>query len=276
MTGRNGKQVVTYAYKGLAVFGVNLYIVAVLKDSALLEWQLKSWTAIRNADQGAYNKRLEQAKERKAFLQDQIAQFDALTLRKMEREEIMRHVLRWLLGPAFDLLPANLQQLFRGYPDPGTISEAIEVGTQVLTPSSMAGVMHGTRLAIDSGSNQEIVIVTATTATTFTATFAKPHKSGAVILISPPNQYAYPDVSELAGCSNSGTPCATFWEAIINHGSLIKYLHEAIEWENVLFFAYPYFWDTVKNWPFKRFLMHPDPIHREVPAVWRRARCTYY
>ena len=55
-----------------------------------LTWQLKSWTALRNADEAAYDKRIEQAKVRKTFLQAQIAQFDALTLRKMEREEIMR------------------------------------------------------------------------------------------------------------------------------------------------------------------------------------------
>ena len=81
-------------------------------------WQLKSWTALRNADQAAYDKGLERAKERKAFLQAEIKQFDALTLRKMEREEIMRWVLRWLLGPGFDIMPANLQALFQPYPDP--------------------------------------------------------------------------------------------------------------------------------------------------------------
>jgi hypothetical protein len=50
---------------------------------------------------------------------------------------------------------------------------------------------------------------------------------------------------------------------IINYGEFIKYVHDAIEWENILFFAYPCFWDTVRNWQFKRFLRHPDPIHRE-------------
>jgi hypothetical protein len=109
----------------------------------------------------------------------------------MEREEIMRWVLRWLFGPIFDIPPWYLEILFQGYPDP-----------------------------------------------------ANPK----------PTEYAYPDVTALSADS---------WQSIINFGEMIKYIHHAIEWENVLFFAYPYFWDTVRNWPFKRFLMHPDPIHRE-------------
>jgi hypothetical protein len=60
-----------------------------------------------------------------------------------------------------------------------------------------------------------------------------------------------------------------------NDPRVIKFLHHAIEWENVLYFLYPYFWsdpdkqiDTVQRdieqpyWEFKKYLDHPDPIHR--------------
>jgi hypothetical protein len=67
----------------------------------------------------------------------------------------------------------------------------------------------------------------------------------------------------------SGLP-ANDWQAIVQHGELIKYIHNAIEWENVIFFSYPYFWDRLENWEFKRFLMHPDSIHRD----FLRAGCT--
>jgi Type II secretion system (T2SS), protein G len=50
---------------------------------------------------------------------------------------------------------------------------------------------------------------------------------------------------------------------VLEYGEFVKFIHNAVEWENLLFFAYPYFWDTVDNWPFKRFLLHPDPVHRE-------------
>lgn len=185
-----GKLIIAYGYQNTDDGAVQVNGTCLVLLKTMQEWQLKSWTALRNADQAAYDKRIEQVKERKTFLQGQIAQFDALTLRKMEREEIMRWVLRWLLGPGFDLMPATLKGLFQCYPPPP----------------------------------------------------------------SPCQQYAYPDVTTLTHGE---------WPAIVNYGEFIKYIHDAIEWENVLFFAYPYFWDHVNNWPFKRFLVHPDPIHRE-------------
>jgi hypothetical protein len=48
----------------------------------------------------------------------------------------------------------------------------------------------------------------------------------------------------------------------MEHGEFIKYIHNAIEWENVLYFTYPYFWDDNKLWEFKKFLYHPDSTHR--------------
>ncbi len=187
-----GKLIIGYGYLNSDDGAIQLNGTSLVLLKTINEWQLKSWTALRDADQAAYAQRIEQAKERKAFLEAEIAAFDALTLRKMEREEIMRWVLRWLLGPSFDLMPPNLDPLFIPYPDP---------------------------------------------------TKKEPGQS----------QWAYPDVRLLGSA----------WQGIINYGEFVKYIHDAIEWENVLFFAYPYFWDTVKNWPFKRFLRHPDPIHRE-------------
>jgi type II secretory pathway pseudopilin PulG len=49
---------------------------------------------------------------------------------------------------------------------------------------------------------------------------------------------------------------------VMEHGEFIKYIHNAIEWENVLYFTYPYFWDDNSLWDFKKFLFHPDPTHR--------------
>jgi hypothetical protein len=194
-----GKLLITYSYQNSSDGEIILTGSAKVLQKAIQNWQLKSWTALRDADQAAYDKRIERAKDRKAFLQAEIAEFDALTLRKMEREEIMRWVLRWLLGPGFKLMPDNLHGLFKPYP-PGSDPK------------------------------------------------------------NPTTQYAYPDVSTLGFKMPDGFSA---WQDIINYGEFIKYIHEAIEWENVLFFAYPYFWDSVENWPFKRFLMHPDPIHRE-------------
>ena len=49
---------------------------------------------------------------------------------------------------------------------------------------------------------------------------------------------------------------------VLAHGELIKFLHHAIEWENVLYFLYPYFWSHISRWELKKYLDHPDPMHR--------------
>src|SRR5205085_3618936 len=59
-------------------------------------------------------------------------------------------------------------------------------GTVTITPNAMSGVTDGvpwkiqvgTMLQADSGNNEENIVVTAVTATTFTATFTKTHNLG--------------------------------------------------------------------------------------------------
>lgn len=52
------------------------------------------------------------------------------------------------------------------------------------------------------------------------------------------------------------------WTRVSAFGEMIKFLHQAIEWENVLYFLYPYFWSHRSRWEFKKYLDHPDPFHR--------------
>src|SRR5262249_13741167 len=111
---------------------------------------------------------------------------DALSLRQLEREAVMKGVLQWLLGPSFSFVPADIEAMFT------------------------------------SGSSQGA---------------AEPLRT-----LSP---------------TEGG------WERVLRYGEMIKFLHEAIEWENMLFFTYPYFWDAPENWPFKRLLQHPDVRHRD-------------
>jgi hypothetical protein len=70
-----------------------------------------------------------------------------------------------------------------GYGPVSSIAASIASGTQTVTPASMTGIFKGTRLWIDSSAAvEELVTVTAITATTFTAVFANVHASGASIL----------------------------------------------------------------------------------------------
>lgn len=63
-----------------------------------------------------------------------------------------------------------------------TIAAAISTGTQTITPASMANIAIGRQLVINSGAtDSELIVVTATTATTFTATFAKAHAANSSV-----------------------------------------------------------------------------------------------
>ena len=72
-----------------------------------------------------------------------------------------------------------------------SIAGSITAGERTVTPASMYGIYAqnlatdplypGTTLSIDKGQNRELVTVTAVTATTFTATFAKNHSAGALV-----------------------------------------------------------------------------------------------
>ncbi|MEV4049739.1 hypothetical protein AB0J55_01010 [Amycolatopsis sp. NPDC049688] len=48
------------------------------------------------------------------------------------------------------------------------------------------------------------------------------------------------------------------WGVMLKYQEMIKFINEAIEWENVLYFVYPYFWDIPFSWSFIRGLRHPD------------------
>lgn len=65
-----------------------------------------------------------------------------------------------------------------------TVALAIAVGTETVTPGSMANIVIGSVLQVDGSiSSAENVTVTAVTPTTFTATFVNAHKAGATITI---------------------------------------------------------------------------------------------
>jgi len=68
-----------------------------------------------------------------------------------------------------------------GYGPVTTVAASISSGQQTITPANMTGIFLNTTLLVEPGANQEIVGVTAVTATTFTATFAKAHGAGVTL-----------------------------------------------------------------------------------------------
>jgi hypothetical protein len=186
LIGKSGHLSLDFMYQNMYNVALNITFACRPKVQVLLDWRLEVWNQIRQAAEEQYNKSLQTYQERRADLVQQIADYDALTLRRMEQEEIMKGVLRWLLGPQFDLVPFDLASLF----GPDT---------------------------------------------------------------NDPDAHDVLDPNRLTDAE---------WLAVMEHGEFIKYVHNAIEWENVLYFTYPYFWDDIALWHFKKFLFHPDPTHR--------------
>jgi hypothetical protein len=186
LIGASGHLSLDFEFQYIYYFAINITFSCRPKVQTLLDWRLQAWNQIRQAAEDDYAKGIQNLKDKQSQLLQEIADFDALTLRRMEQEEIMKGVLRWLLGPEFYLVPFNISSLFGPDSNDPDVTDALD-----------------------------------------------------------PNRLTDAE-----------------WIDVMEWGEFIKYLHNAIEWENVLYFTYPYFWDDNKLWDFKKFLYHPDSTHR--------------
>ena len=178
LNGKSGELKLVYQLQRYSSIGILLRLDLRLKEEKYKAWQLKAWSSIRDAALTRYYEARASAQERLAQLREELGSDDALTLRKKEREEIMKGVLRWFLGPTFRPVP---------YVDIEQESDLYDKNT-------------------GSVKNDEI------------------------------------------------------WRSVLSHGEFIKFLHQAIEWENILYILYPYFWSS--RWELKKYLNHPDPMHK--------------
>jgi hypothetical protein len=69
--------------------------------------------------------------------------------------------------------------------------------------------------------------------------------------------------SVLASLPSPGSLDPGTWQQVMQYGEYIKFVQTAIDWDNVMVFLYPYFWDTISHAAEKLFLNHPDAVHRE-------------
>ena len=55
------------------------------------------------------------------------------------------------------------------------------------------------------------------------------------------------------------------WRQIMEYGEYIKYVHSAIDWSNLAYVLYPYFWANTAGTSGmdQLYLDHPDPAHRD-------------
>ncbi|GAC1528984.1 MAG: hypothetical protein NVS3B1_20430 [Marmoricola sp.] len=122
-------------------------------------------------------------------------------------------------------LPAGATQNAMAFSTTTTTATAIGTST-VFTPAAMSGTVKGApwsiqvnhALRVDTGAQQETVVVISVTATTFTAITTKTHASGVTIAGFVYNQQkdgTLPDGSTPAGVNASTT---YFWNAALNAG----------------------------------------------------------
>jgi len=170
---------------------IRVKLLAQMTVKALKSWKLKVLEKLREAAHAQWLVRLEGLQNQRDRLIAELMGQDSLKLRQMEREEIMKGVLRWILGPEFEFYPEGLRSQI-------TIEDPID-----------------------------------------------------------PLDYYNPDTGRLR---------YGLQEQVLQYGEIIRFIHQAIEWENVSWILYPYFWTipgpNLARWDFKQSLDHPDAYHR--------------
>jgi hypothetical protein len=182
-----------------------------LTDAAYEAWQLDVWNALFNAAQTQYFTQQQDIQAQIAALEDSLRNVDTLTLRREENEEIMKGVLRWLLGPNFHFMPNDVVvQFIQQMPIP------------MLNPNGNIDITHGTVLDATRGDGLNVT--------------------------------------------------AAGWYPMFMYQEMVKFINEAIEWENVLYFLYGYFWDVAPELELHPSAASPRRHASGVPARRERAR----
>lgn len=168
-----------------------LYLKREEKDA----WVQKTYAHLHKAAKAQFEKREIQLKEYKKSLEAGLTETNTLKLRRLEREELMKNVLRWMFGPGFRfILPGmsayNQNQSAKGF-------------------------------VLDSDTY-------------------------------------YDELTRAVRADDDGF---SIHQTVLQHGELVKFLHQAIEWENMSYFMYPYFWSNPNEWQYRRGVKHNDPVH---------------
>jgi hypothetical protein len=191
--GLTGHIVVEYVY-----YGVNSGFIQVdveyERTAAWYEaWQRTVWGQIRAAAEARDQEEKARLQEERDRLWRLLYDKDTLTLRRLEREELVRLVLQWLLGPT----------------DPALADATVDQVIQQLLANE-----ESFRLAT-----------------------------------RPPLLPTLDNIGPIG------------WYRSLLFGEFVKFVHQAVEWENLLYFLYPYFWGSELVGRDKMLFQHPDAEH---------------
>jgi GH18 family chitinase len=183
--GMRGHISLLYLIQNASGVDFNFTITQTVDPSVLATWQSTAWSALYNAGQTAFYAQQQAINAQISALQEQINNVDTLTLRREENDEIMKGILRWVLGTSFEFMPQDVIDLFVN--GGGDLTHGVSFTGNDLGPL---------------GKND--------------------------------------------------------WTTMFQYQEMVKFINEAIEWENVLYFLYSYFWDVPVSWDFIRQIRHPD------------------
>jgi hypothetical protein len=190
---RTGHLTVSYAYRNISQASIQIHVTYRRLTATFEAWQRAVWDAVRSAAEARHQEELVRFQEERDRLFRLLNGKDTLTLRRLEREELLRLIMQWLLGPSHP---------------------AVATATVEKTIISLLA--------------NERAFQTATTP------------------VTEPTLAAITDDA---------------WSDALVFGEMVKFVHQAVEWENLLYFLYPYFWGSETVGRDKMLFSHPDPEH---------------
>lgn len=194
--GRTGHLVVSYVHGGVSQAALRVAFVCIRQLETWIAWQKSAWRMLRDAAEARHREKMARLQEERDTLWQGLVGKDTLSLRRLEREEMLRLVLLWLVGP----------------------------GTQYSNaPSAIESI-------IDQMLAGEVAFFNGGPSVVPSATF---------------DGLSRPE-----------------WEQAMLFGNLVKFIQQAVEWENLVYILYPYFWGSETQGRDKLLFEHADPEHQ--------------
>lgn len=106
-----GSQKIVYFLQNVDAAAVTFVMMYAPTPESMAQWQMTAWQALHDAKRDAYYAQQQQYAQELEQLTAKL-NVDTLTLRREENDEIMKGVLKWLLGTGFEFMPADVQAVF--------------------------------------------------------------------------------------------------------------------------------------------------------------------
>lgn len=190
---QTGHLTVPYLYLGISAATISITVTYKRTDEHFTNWQLATWTTIRTAAEARYHENQARIQAERDRLWIEISGRDTLSLRRLEREELLRCIMLWLVGPSFP------------------------VSTQAV--DDCINAIFDNELDFLKNDSKEIS----------------------------------PTMKNVTDSESLGA---------LSFGEFVKFVHQAVEWENLLYILFPYFWGSERIGKEKFLFEHQDPEHQ--------------